>query len=83
VLDSGDVGVRKPDHRFFRLAFACVKRPPEECWVVGDNPYADIAPAAALGCATCWLAPADRPLPEGLRPDRRIAAFTELPFALA
>lgn len=83
VLDSGDVGVRKPDPRFFGLAFACVKRPPEECWVVGDNPYADIAPAAALGCATCWVAPADRPLPEGLRPDRRIAALPELPLALA
>jgi FMN phosphatase YigB (HAD superfamily) len=83
VLDSSDLGVRKPDHRIFGLAFAGVKRPPEECWVVGDNPYADIAPAAALGCATCWLAPAERPLPVGLHPDRRIAALTELPFALA
>jgi FMN phosphatase YigB (HAD superfamily) len=83
VLDSAVIGMRKPDHRFFGLAFAGVKRPPEECWVVGDNPYADIAPATALGCATCWLAPAERPLPRGLRPDRRIAALTELPFALA
>ena len=83
VLDSGDVGVRKPDHRFFGLAFASVRRPPEECWFVGDNPYADIAPAAALGCGTCWLAPEERAAPEGLRPDRRIATLTELPFALA
>ena len=50
--------------------------------MVGDNPAADIAAAGQLGCSTCWLAPAERPLPDGLRPSRRIAALTELSAVL-
>lgn len=83
VLDSGEVGIRKPDPKIFAVAFAALGREASECWMVGDNPGADIAPAAALGCRTCWIAPSERPLPAGLRPDRRIASLTELPDALA
>jgi putative hydrolase of the HAD superfamily len=79
VLDSAVVGHRKPDARIFEAAFSALGRAPEECWMVGDNPLADIEPAARLGCATCWLAPASRPTPAGLRPTRRIASLGELP----
>ncbi|HEV8150775.1 MAG TPA: HAD family hydrolase [Gemmatimonadales bacterium] len=82
VFDSAVVGLRKPDFRLFRAAFDALGRPAEACWMVGDNPVSDIEPAARLGCATCWLAPAERPLPAGLAPTRRIAAFTELPAVL-
>jgi putative hydrolase of the HAD superfamily len=82
VLDSAEVGVRKPDARLFAVAFRAFAVSAEECWMVGDNPAADIAAAGQLGCATCWLAPAERPLPDGLRPDRRIAALTELSAVL-
>ncbi|HEV8355622.1 MAG TPA: HAD family hydrolase [Gemmatimonadales bacterium] len=82
VLDSAVVGLRKPDARLFRVAFTAFGRGAKECWMVGDNPAADIAAAAALGCSTCWLAPAERPLPAGLRPDRRIGSLTELPAVL-
>ena len=82
VFDSAEVGVRKPDARLFRAAFDALGLAPEECWMVGDNPFADILPAARLGCPTCWLAPAQRPTPPGVRPTRRIAALTELPEAL-
>jgi putative hydrolase of the HAD superfamily len=83
VLDSTEIGVRKPDGRLFDVAFRALAVGAEECWMVGDNPVADIAAAGQLGCSTCWLAPAERPLPEGLRPDRRIAALTDLPVVLA
>jgi FMN phosphatase YigB (HAD superfamily) len=83
VFDSGDIGIHKPDLRLFRAACEGLGRQPEECWMVGDNPFADIEPAARLGCWTCWLAPAERPLPPGLAPTRRIVALGELPAALA
>jgi FMN phosphatase YigB (HAD superfamily) len=82
VFDSGVVGVRKPDRRLFRAAFDALGLPPEECWMVGDSPLSDIAPAAALGCLTCWLAPPDRP-PAAITPTRRIATLSELPTILA
>jgi len=82
VFDSAVVGIRKPDARLFRAAFDALGRAPEECWMVGDNPFADIQPATQLGCSTCWLAPAARTLPAGVAPTRRISALGELPAAL-
>jgi FMN phosphatase YigB (HAD superfamily) len=83
VFDSAVVGCRKPDARLFQAAFAALEQPAERCWMVGDNPFTDIEPAARLGCATCWLAPRERPLPAGVVPTRRIAEFSELPAVLA
>jgi len=83
IFDSAVVGLRKPDPRLFRAAFAALKQPAECCWMVGDNPFTDIEPAARLGCATCWLAPRERPLPAGVVPTRRIAELSELPGVLA
>jgi HAD superfamily hydrolase (TIGR01549 family) len=82
VFDSGVVGVRKPDRRLFRAALDALGLPAEECWMVGDSPLSDIAPAASLGCLTCWLAPPDRP-PAAITPTRRIATLSELPTVLA
>ena len=82
VFDSAVVGIRKPDLRLFRAAFDALGRHAEECWMVGDNPVSDIEPAGRLGCATCWLAPAERPLPHGVVPTQRIAALDELPARL-
>lgn len=82
VVDSAVVGVRKPDPRLFQVAFTALRRQPGECWMVGDNPFSDIAPAAGLGCATCWLAPAERPLPAGVVPTRRISTLPELTAVL-
>lgn len=82
LVDSARVGVRKPDPALFMMAFTSLGFGAGDCWMVGDNPFADIAPAAALGCRTCWLAPPARPLPPGLAPDRRIGSLTELAAAL-
>lgn len=83
VFDSAVVGIRKPDRRIFGVACESLGRLPEECWMIGDNPFVDIAPAAAVGCATCWLAPAGRALPPDVAPTRRISALPELAGVLA
>lgn len=78
VTDSTAVGVWKPDPRIFRTTLVRLELPPSACWIVGDNPGADIEPALALGCRACWLAPADRSTPPNLAMVPRIATFPDL-----
>ncbi len=82
VLDSAREGVRKPEPEIFRRALARVGGP-ARAWMVGDNFGADIRPAAALGLATCWLAPAERAEPEPGIASTRIASLTEFPGVVA
>jgi len=77
VVDSAVVGVRKPEPEIFRIALEQLGVAPEDALMVGDNPYADIRAAAALGMMTCWLA-LSRPAPEGCSPTFRIARLMEL-----
>jgi putative hydrolase of the HAD superfamily len=82
VLDSGIVGIQKPDVRLFLRGSDAFEVPPSDCWMVGDNPFADIEPAGRIGFRTCWLAPEDRPAPPGIVPTRRIASLLALPEAV-
>jgi len=79
VVDSGNVGVAKPDLRLFRLALSRLASEPAFTWMVGDSPAADILPAATLGMKTCWLASADdrRALPPRV-PTARITTLAQL-----
>lgn len=79
VADSLVVGWSKPDPRLFRHALDALGVEPEAAWMVGDNFEADIRPAAALGLATCWLAPATRPAPTEGVATQRIARLADLP----
>lgn len=63
TCDSTVVGASKPDPRIFRVALDTIGARADESWMVGDNFDADVRPAAELGMRTCWLAPAERPLP--------------------
>jgi HAD superfamily hydrolase (TIGR01549 family) len=93
VIDSGTVGMTKPDPRIFELALAALREPgngsasgPDTAWMIGDNPAADLLPAAALGLHTCWLAPADEThqrfqFPAGV-PTARIASLADLAATL-
>jgi putative hydrolase of the HAD superfamily len=67
VFLSGEVGVAKPDPRLFQAALARVDRTPGEVLHVGDDPERDIAGAARLGLATCWVSHG-REWPRGLPP---------------
>jgi putative hydrolase of the HAD superfamily len=82
VADSAIVGASKPDLELFRWARERAPKS-ESIWMVGDNFDADIRPAAALGWATCWLAPAGRAAPAGGLATTRISRLEQLPGALA
>jgi putative hydrolase of the HAD superfamily len=83
TADSLVVGWSKPDPRLFLHVLSALDAGPETAWMVGDNFEADVRPAAALGLATCWLAPAGRALPAPGVATHRIARLTDLPPLLA
>jgi putative hydrolase of the HAD superfamily len=49
VIDSGDVGVMKPDPRIFRIALEALGVEPEQAWYIGDMPAFDVVGARAAG----------------------------------
>lgn len=55
VLVSAELGAAKPEPAIFEAALALVDCRPDQALFVGDDPERDIAGAAALGMATCWL----------------------------
>ena len=59
VLDSGVVGVAKPDPAMFRLALDALGTAPERTLHVGDTPAADVAGARAAGLHPVLVDPFD------------------------
>jgi putative hydrolase of the HAD superfamily len=55
VIESADVGIRKPDPRIFTLAVHSLGLQPQETVVVGDSIKNDILPAKQAGCHTVWI----------------------------
>jgi putative hydrolase of the HAD superfamily len=49
VIDSGEVGVQKPDPRIFTIALDTMGLAPEQAWYVGDMPGIDVIGARAAG----------------------------------
>ena len=49
VIDSGEVGVLKPDPRIFTIALDAMGIGPEQAWYVGDMPGIDVVGARAAG----------------------------------
>jgi putative hydrolase of the HAD superfamily len=59
VLDSGVVGVSKPDPEIFHLALEALQVAPESAIHVGDTPAADVAGALAAGVRPVLVDPYD------------------------
>ena len=59
VIDSGAVGVSKPDPRIFRLALEAMQVEPADVWYVGDTPAIDVAGARAAGLVPVVMDPYD------------------------
>lgn len=57
---SSDQRSIKPSHRLFLQALRTLGLPPQKVLFVGDSLERDIAPAKALGMATCWVTTCDR-----------------------
>ena len=67
IIDSGRVGVDKPNPRIFELASEALGVPLAEIVHVGDAWEADVLGALAVGAKAVWYAPTDdRTLPEGV-----------------
>ncbi len=49
VIDSGEVGVTKPDPRIFAIALDAMGLAPAQAWYVGDMPAIDVVGARAAG----------------------------------
>jgi len=55
ITTAREVGVAKPDGRFFMTALQQSGIEPESALHVGDHPENDIRAAAAVGMATAWV----------------------------
>lgn len=60
VIESAQVGIRKPDPRLYALGVEALRRldatlHESEILVVGDSISKDILPAKSLGCKTAWF----------------------------
>jgi len=56
VAISGDIDVRKPDTRLFRLAAVrCRTELSGDAWMTGDSPTADVHGGHRAGIRTIWL----------------------------
>jgi YjjG family noncanonical pyrimidine nucleotidase len=79
ILISEELGLAKPDPRFFRQAAETVGLAESELLCVGDNPAADIAGARTAGIDGCWYNPGGGAWPgPGDPPERTIADLREL-----
>jgi putative hydrolase of the HAD superfamily len=57
VIDSGVVGVMKPDPRIFHLALDAMDVAPEDAWYVGDMPGIDVVGARKAGMRPVLMDP--------------------------
>lgn len=55
IVDSHDVGIKKPDPKIFQLALDSLGVMANETFAIGDSYDRDITPAKQLGCTTIWL----------------------------
>lgn len=80
VVISGELGIAKPARGIFEHALALTGA--RMATFIGDDPHADIAPAAALGMTTAWRIRG--PYPDDVaRPTYRIHSIAELADLLA
>jgi putative hydrolase of the HAD superfamily len=55
VIESAEVGIRKPNPAIYALGIKALGLPPEEVAIIGDSYKNDIRPARQLGCPSIWL----------------------------
>jgi FMN phosphatase YigB (HAD superfamily) len=79
VVTSHDVGWRKPHRAMFDRALELAAVGPNEAFMVGDNPIADVRGAQAVGLRAILRRTAALPLPPAIEPDAVIDEMGELP----
>jgi HAD superfamily hydrolase (TIGR01549 family) len=81
VVLAQDIGVRKPDPRFFEIVARQAKCEPGEITHVGDSLSEDIHPANLAGLRTVWINREEQ-ISSGVRPSAEIRSLRELPDVL-
>ena len=80
---SEEAGVRKPDVAIFAMALTRLgARADDGCWMVGDDPAADMAGATAAGLRTFWISHGRSWPSSDFRPERTAASPSEALAAL-
>ncbi|MFZ4585466.1 MAG: HAD family hydrolase [Acidimicrobiia bacterium] len=59
VIDSGAVGVQKPDPRIFKIALDALDATPDHVWYVGDTPAIDVVGSRRAGIHPVLMDPHD------------------------
>ncbi len=84
TIDSGRVGVAKPDPRIFELALEQLRLAPEQAAFIGDSYERDMMPSVQLGLKTIWLKGPNPRMPAIAPPvDAVIARLSELEALLS
>ncbi|MCY4364943.1 MAG: HAD family hydrolase [Chloroflexi bacterium] len=80
VLIAGEFGAAKPDPRIFQQTLENLRVSPSEAWMVGDNLYADVGGAQAVGIFGIWVDWRGNGLPDNppAMPDRIIRSILQL-----
>jgi HAD superfamily hydrolase (TIGR01509 family) len=78
VFLSGELGVAKPSPEIFQHALRWSGQAAADCLFVGDSPFDDIAPAAALGLVTAWRTRDDAWPAELAPPVHRVSSIAAL-----
>lgn len=55
IIESSDVGVRKPNPEIYTLGIRSLGLPADACLVIGDSYTKDMEPGKVNGCKTLWL----------------------------
>ncbi|MDP2772969.1 MAG: HAD hydrolase-like protein [Nocardioides sp.] len=78
VVDSGNVGVMKPDPRIFQAAIDLMGLDPDQVWYVGDMPAFDVVGARRAGIRPVLMDPLGLHLDAGYDRISSLAALAEL-----
>ncbi len=84
IIVSDEIGIAKPDERYFEIAFHSIDNPPprENTLVIGDNLKSDILGGIRYGLKTCWLNASGKANDTDIKPDYEIQNILELPDLL-
>lgn len=75
---SEDIGYIKPEHEYFEYILSTLGAKPEECLMIGDSLYNDIAGANGACIASCYYNPTGKTNNQGVIPTYEIGDFNEL-----
>ncbi len=79
VIISDEIGVAKPDGRFFDAAFMAIGYPDKkDVIIIGDSLTSDIAGGINYGIDTCWFNPLKASNKDNVKMTYEITALSEL-----